>query len=126
MEICVDFDGTCVTHSYPVVGKDIGAQAVLKKLIQNGHRLILFTMRSGEPLLDAVDWFYKNQIPLFGVNKNPEQESWTSSPKAYAQLYMDDAALGCPIKIDASLSKRPFVDWVLVEQWLVNNNIINS
>jgi hypothetical protein len=125
MEICIDFDGTCVTHSYPVVGKNIGAQAVLEKLIQNGHKLILFTMRGGEPLLDAIDWFHKNQIPLYGVNKNPRQEEWTSSPKAYGQLYIDDAALACPIKRDPTLSKRPFVDWEEVEKWLINNNIIN-
>lgn len=125
MEICIDFDGTCVTHSYPVVGKNIGAQTVLEKLVQNGHNLILFTMRSGEQLLDASDWFYKNQIPLYGINKNPLQENWTSSPKAYGQLYIDDAALGCPLKVDNNISSRPFVDWELVEQWLVKNNIIN-
>ncbi len=125
MEICIDFDGTCVTHSYPVVGKNIGAQAVLEKLVQNGHNLILFTTRGGEQLLDAVDWFYHNNIPLYGVNKNPGQETWTSSPKAYGQLYIDDAALGCPLKKDPSISSRLFVDWELVEQWLVLNNIIN-
>ena len=48
MEICIDFDGTCVTHDFPKVGKDIGAIPVLKKLIENGHNLILFTMRSDD------------------------------------------------------------------------------
>ena len=45
MYIAVDFDGTCVTHEYPKVGKDIGAAPVLKKLIKEGHQLILHTMR---------------------------------------------------------------------------------
>ena len=44
--INVDFDGTCVTHDFPQIGKEIGAAEVLKKLTYNGHNLILFTMRS--------------------------------------------------------------------------------
>ena len=44
--IGIDFDGTCVTHEFPRIGKDIGAVPVLKELIANGHDLILFTMRS--------------------------------------------------------------------------------
>ena len=43
MDIVIDFDGTCVTHEFPLVGKDIGAIPVLKKLVENGHNLILFT-----------------------------------------------------------------------------------
>jgi hydroxymethylpyrimidine pyrophosphatase-like HAD family hydrolase len=46
--IAIDFDGTCVSHEYPLVGKDIGAIPVLKELMSNGHRLILFTMRSNK------------------------------------------------------------------------------
>ena len=46
MIIAVDFDGTCVTHEFPKVGKDIGAVPVLKKLIEKGHKIILYTMRS--------------------------------------------------------------------------------
>ena len=111
MEICVDFDGTCVTHSYPEIGKDIGAVSVLKALTDNKHKLILFTMRSGKELQEAVEWFNKNDIPLFGINRNPEQDSWTKSPKAYGQLYIDDAALGCPLKFNPRLSNRSFVDW---------------
>lgn len=115
MKICVDFDGTCVSHEFPKVGKDIGAVPVLKELVANGHQLILFTMRSnkhdntkgsdcipevhhGNFLDDALNWFKENEIPLFGVNINPEQTEWTTSPKAYGQLYIDDAALGAPLK----------------------------
>ena len=97
MEICIDFDGTCVKHAYPVVGEDINSQQTLKQLVANGHQLILFTMRSGKELNDAVQWFQDNKIPLYGVNKNPTQSQWTKSPKAYGQLYIDDAALGIPL-----------------------------
>lgn len=129
MEICIDFDGTCVTHDFPKVGQDIGAVPVLKKLVEKGHNLILFTMRSDgreteDVLIPAIEWFNKNNIPLYGVNKNPNQESWTKSPKAYGQLYIDDAALGCPLKINLELSSRPFVDWQLVENWLIQNKVL--
>jgi len=133
--VAVDFDGTCVTHEYPLVGSDIGAAEVLRKLVDKGHQLILFTMRSdgevsntsfGTPhgLTDAVNWFKKNDLPLFGIQTNPEQKSWTESPKAYAQMYIDDAALGCPLLYDANLSLRPFVDWKSVEKLLKAKELI--
>jgi hypothetical protein len=133
MIIGVDFDGTCVTHDFPYIGFNIGAAPVLKKLAAFGHKLVLFTMRSdienpissdnlisnigGNYLTDAVDWFKKNNIPLFGINTNPEQKSWTTSPKAYCNIYIDDAALGAPLKIDHTLSNKPFVDWSKVEEY---------
>lgn len=55
LAIAVDFDGTCVTHEYPDVGKDIGAIPVLKELVDKGHKLILFTMRDGKELQDAIN-----------------------------------------------------------------------
>ena len=132
--IVIDFDGTCVTHEFPKVGKDIGAIPVLNKLADAGHNLILFTMRSdieevtsddygihkqaGEYLTDAVNWFIDNHIPLHGVNVNPTQHTWTKSPKAYGQLYIDDAALGCPLIFNSEISDRPFVDWAKVEEML--------
>jgi hypothetical protein len=79
--IAVDFDGTCVTHEYPHIGLDIGAVPVLRALTEQGCRLILFTMRSGKLLKEAKDWFADNKIPLYAANENPEQKSWTSSPK---------------------------------------------
>lgn len=109
MIIAVDFDGTCVTHDYPEVGKDIGAVPVLKELVACGHQLILHTMRSGEQLQHAVDWFAQNGIVLYGIQKNPTQHEWTESNKCYAQLYLDDAALGCPLIFGKH--KRPYVDW---------------
>lgn len=118
MYIAVDFDGTCVTHEYPRVGKDIGAVPVLKKLVDSGHHIILNTMRSGKELVDAVQWFADNDIPLYGANENPTQKEWTLSPKVYAHLYIDDAALGCPLRFDRAVSSRPFVDWEVVDTYL--------
>lgn len=123
MDICIDFDGTCVRHEYPEIGEDIGAIPVLKELVDKGHNLILFTMRSGEHLDQAVNWFKVNNIPLSGINKNPTQSFWTDSPKAYGQLYIDDAALGCPL-IQTSALTRPFVNWDVVCQYLIQKRII--
>ena len=133
MIIAVDFDGTCTTHDFPKVGKDIGAVPVLKKLVEQGHQLILWTMRcdgnekltNRNYLTKAVEWFKENDIPLYGVQENPGQCDWTSSRKCYAQMYIDDAALGCPLKFDPSISDRPFVDWEKVEILLKEAKILN-
>ena len=124
MYIAIDFDGTCVTHDYPRIGKDINAVNVLKKIVANGHKLILNTMRSGKELKEAINWFKKNDIELYGANENPTQKKWTNSPKVYANLYIDDAALGCPLKMDLSISDRPFVDWEAVSCLLKDNGIL--
>ena len=124
MYIAIDFDGTCVTHDYPRIGKEIGATKVLKRLVKAGHKLILNTMRSDKELQDAVNWFKKNGIELYGVNENPTQKRWTNSPKVYAHMYIDDAALGCPLINAPELSNRPFVDWDSIDRQLIQMGII--
>ena len=126
MFIAIDFDGTCVTHDYPKVGKDIGAVPVLKKLVDEGHKLILHTMRSDETEKEAVKWFKDHEIPLYGVNFNRSQTRWTKSPKVFANLYIDDTALGAPLTQDLTLSPRPFIDWKEVEKILVAKGIIRA
>lgn len=126
MYIAVDFDGTCVTHEYPKVGKDIGAVPVLKKLTNSGHQLILHTMRCNKELEEAVEWFKQNDIPLYGINENPSQKRWTESPKIFAHLYIDDAALGVPmVTYDSNLAPhRPYVNWRSVEVILKKKGIL--
>ena len=141
--INIDFDGTCVTHSFPKIGKDIGAIPVLKRLVEEGHQLILFTMRSnmitfkeiegdltpdtkGHFLNDAIKWFMDNGIALYGVQTNPTQSTWTESPKSFAPLMIDDSAIGCPLKFDPTLSSKPFVDWVKVEKMLEECKILSK
>ncbi len=123
MIIALDFDGTVVSHEYPHIGEDIGAVPVLKELVAAGHKLILFTMRSGKLLDDAVAWFERNGIELYAVNENPEQKSWTSSVKVHANIYIDDCALGCPIRYEEDI-RRPFVDWKKVREMLAYNRVI--
>lgn len=116
--IAVDFDGTVVTHAYPEIGDDAGAVPVLKELTDNGCRLILYTMRHGKLLDDAIRWFRERGIPLYAVNENPSQQRWTSSPKVHADLYIDDSSLGCPIRFVDGV-KRPVADWTRIREQLV-------
>ena len=140
MIIGIDFDGTCTTHEFPKVGRDINAVPVLLNLVKNGHKLVLFTMRSdiktprsnnreitpkgGMYLTDAVNWFVKNKIPLYGIQTNPEQHSWTTSPKAYCNLYIDDAGLGMPLVKNNEFGDRPYVNWEIVDNILLDGKYI--
>ena len=116
MYIGLDFDGTVVDHRYPDIGEPVpGAIPWLQRLQRQGAKIILFTMRSNRSadmclLGDAVEYLEKNGIELFGVNRNPDQDAWTSSPKAYAEVYVDDSAFGCPL-IQPKGFARPCVDW---------------
>jgi len=114
----IDFDGTMVTHDYPAIGKDIGAVPVIKALIERGDKVILFTMRHGKTLTEAIEWCTANGILLWGANSNPDQHTWSESRKVYAQVYIDDAALGVPLIFNPEISDRPFVDWSIVEKML--------
>lgn len=122
MKIAIDFDGTCVTHDYPEVGKDIGAVEILKDLVKAGHDLILYTMRTSMELFHAEKWFSDNGIVLHGVQYDPAQAKWTSSNKCYAHLYIDDAALGAPLTYPEK--GRPYVDWKKVRQLLVEKGYL--
>ena len=125
MVIAIDFDGTCVTHAYPEIGEDIGAVPVLKEMVKAGHLLILYTMRSDISYLpEAVNWFKINDIELYGIQTNPTQKEWTNSPKVHANMFIDDAGFGVPLKYDLSLSNSPFIDWVEVKNSLINDKII--
>lgn len=122
--IAVDFDGTMVTHTNPEIGDDAGAVPVIRELLANGCKLILLTMRSGKLLDEAVAWFRERQIPLYAVNANPTQQQWTSSPKVYADLYIDDSALGCPLQFIDGV-KRPVADWVRIREQLVREGFLD-
>jgi len=112
MIIAIDFDGTLVEHKYPDIGNDAPmAFPMLREWQEQGHKLILYTMRSGRELQEAVDYCIGKGIQFWGVNENPEQKSWTQSPKVYAHLYIDDAAYGVPKKPARELGVRHVVDW---------------
>lgn len=125
--IGVDFDGTCVDHRYPHTGQDVPDAVPVLREIQARHKIILHTMRgrterdpaTGLFTLDvAIQWFRDRDLPLYGANENPDQASWTDSRKVYANRYIDDAALGCPL-IQYTGFRGPVVNWLEVRRLLV-------
>ena len=121
MIVAIDFDGTIVDHRYPAVGEPVpGAIVWMKRFQELGAKLILWTMRSDgrddgtNPLTDAVEYCRANGVEFWAVNSNPQQHDWTGSPKAYAHLYVDDAAACCPLDFDPAGNRRPWVDWSVV------------
>ncbi len=122
MIIAIDFDGTCVCNQFPDVGPPVpGCVEVLKDLVAGGHRLILWTVRSGKRLDDAVTWFTFQGVPLWGINKNPGQHAWSDSPKAHADLFIDDRALGIPVSVVAG---DFVVNWAAVRGMLEERGVL--
>lgn len=98
MIIAVDFDGTIVEHNYPDIGQEIPfATTTLKMLTKERHRLILWTVRKGKELDEAVEWCRQRGVEFYAVNKNyPEEKVDNESGycKIDAELFIDDRNLG--------------------------------
>ena len=95
--IAIDFDGTIVEDAYPKIGKArIFAFETMKRLQKDGHRLILWTYRSGSKLDDAVQFCKDNGITFYAVNQSfPEEKfDYSKSRKIYADLFIDDRNIG--------------------------------
>ncbi|GAB6982499.1 BT0820 family HAD-type phosphatase [Prevotella dentasini] len=99
MVIAVDFDGTIVEHRYPAIGEEVPfATETLKMLIQDGHQLILWSVREGRLLQEAVDWCRSRGVEFWAVNKDyPEEEESKNrnfSRKIKADMFIDDRNMG--------------------------------
>ncbi|WP_338732898.1 BT0820 family HAD-type phosphatase [Mangrovimonas cancribranchiae] len=95
--IAVDFDGTIVDDAYPKIGKPkLFAFETLKRLQQDGHRLILWTYRSGIRLEEAIAFCKENGITFYAVNKSFQEEKfdYSKSRKIHADLFIDDRNIG--------------------------------
>jgi hypothetical protein len=121
LRIAVDFDGTLVDHQFPDIGPEVpGAFDWLRKFREAGAVLILWTMRStdrqkdGDVLDPAVQFCRQRGIEFDGVNFGPGDRSWTNSPKVYAHVYIDDAAMGFPLRENPRSGGRPFADWEVI------------
>lgn len=97
--IAVDFDGTIVKHRYPEIGEEIPfATDTLRMLIREHHRLILWTVREGKLLQDAIDWCHERGVDFWAVNRDyPEEEAEKNnhfSRKVKADYFIDDRNIG--------------------------------
>lgn len=98
MIIAVDFDGTIVEHQYPAIGKPIPfAVETLLHMQKDGHKLILWTVRKGDLLKEAVDYCAAQGLYFFAENENYRGETIEKqeySRKLKADLFIDDRNLG--------------------------------
>lgn len=96
MIIAVDFDGTIVEHEYPKIGKPIPFAIETLKLLQKEKefRLILWTVREGSLLEEAVDYCESKGLRFYAVNKNFPEEEIPSPRKLSVDLFIDDRNLG--------------------------------
>ena len=99
MTIAVDFDGTIVEHKYPAIGRELPfAIETLKKLRDEHHRLILWTVREGRLLDEALAFCRDRGLEFYAVNRDyPEEEKGRNnhySRKLKADLFIDDRNLG--------------------------------
>ena len=100
MTIAVDFDGTIVEHKYPEIGKERPfAIETLKMLIKDHHRLIMWSVREGRLLDEAVDWCRERGVEFYAVNKDYPEEDGTNnnnhfSRKLKVDLFIDDRQIG--------------------------------
>lgn len=96
--IAVDFDGTIVEHRYPEIGEERPfATETLRMLIKDHHRLILWSVREGKLLQDAVDWCHERGVDFWAVNRDyPEEEREKNnhfSRKIKADYFIDDRGI---------------------------------
>ncbi len=99
MTIAVDFDGTIVKHRYPEIGEEIPfAVDTIKMLIRDQHRLILWSVREGELLEEAVEWCRQRGIEFYAVNRDYPEETVENNPafsrKLKVDMFIDDRNVG--------------------------------
>lgn len=99
MVIAVDFDGTIVEHCYPEIGEERPfATDTLKMLINDHHRLILWSVREGKLLDDAVEWCRQRGVEFWAVNRDYPEETTSNnqhfSRKLKADMFIDDRNIG--------------------------------
>ena len=100
MIYAIDFDGTIVEEKFPEIGAlKPEAAEFIRHIQQNGDKWILYTMREGQHLEEAVSFLNANGLHPDAVNDNlPEvQAAFAYNPnprKVFANFYIDDHNMG--------------------------------
>ena len=124
--IAIDFDGTIVTHEYPQIGKLAPyAKEVINELAAAGHKLFLWTMRDdrGKDMMlsEAMMFLEDEGINIHKFNHSPAQ--FSTSPKQFAHIYIDDATLGIPT-IDTGEGR--VVNWAAIAYLLTRAGALSK
>lgn len=98
MIIAIDFDGILCENAFPDIGKPYYEMvSFVRKLIDEGHEVVLWTSRTGDRLTEAVMWCEDRGLHFCAINENAPSnlaqylsEYPTPSPKVYADLYLED------------------------------------
>ena len=114
MTIATDFDGTIVTHRYPAIGEEIPfATDTLKMLIADRHKLILWSVREGHLLDEAIEWCRARGVEFYAINRDYPEETTSNnnhfSRKLKVDMFIDDRNLG------------GLPDWGLIYQMISHN-----
>lgn len=99
MTIAIDFDGTIVTHKYPEIGEEIPfAFDTLKMLQRDHHKLILWSVREGKLLDEAVEYCRERGVEFYAVNRDYPEETIENnnhfSRKLKVDMFIDDRNVG--------------------------------
>ena len=97
MTIAVDFDGTIVENLYPKIGKECPfcIESLIKLQKEGHHQLILWTVREGGLLEEAVKFCKNRGLEFYAVNQNnPDDKPGSGPKKLSADLFIDDRNLG--------------------------------
>ena len=71
MIIAVVLDGTIVEHKYPAIGRELPfAIETLRKLQSDRHKLILWTVREGGLLEEALSFCRERGLEFYAVNRD--------------------------------------------------------
>ncbi len=118
MTIAVDFDGTIVRDCYPEIGKErTFAVDTLKALIQDGHQVVLWTVREGALLQEAVEWCRERGLEFYAVNKN------------YAEEKTDDKSYTRKLKVDIFIDDRNvggLPNWGIIYEMLTQHKTLEQ
>jgi hypothetical protein len=92
--LAIDFDGFLCEAKYPKIGRpNTIIIELLKKIKNKGHKLILWTCRSGKDLEEAIKMCNKFNLKFDKINENLDyiqKKFKKQSTKIYADYYFDD------------------------------------
>lgn len=96
--IAVDFDGVLVEDKFPEIGKPNWEILIpLWRLKYSEHEFILWTSRVDDRLAEAIEWCNTHDLKFVAVNAGSDnnlKQYGTDPRKIYADVYIDDRAVG--------------------------------